>query len=159
MVPCPAVRCCTVACCVLCCTYSFVQPAIIPSIIPSTSTTINAPTRLVRTTFAQSSYCPAVKRSAGRCGTVACGGVLSFEYTADREPTPEWAGWTLTGPSSAEGCFLVAGLFVSGRACASPTLPGMMPFRVAIYTALHPQGHVGSPYSCIRVQRQLALLE
>ena len=34
----------------------------------------------------------------------------------------------------------MAGGFVSGRACASPTLPGNTPFRVAISTA--PDPHV-----------------
>ena len=24
------------------------------------------------------------------------------------EPTPEWVGWTVAGPSPAEGCFLAA---------------------------------------------------
>ena len=57
-----------------------------------------------------------------------------------RGPTPERGWWTAVGPSSAEGCFLMAGDFVSGWAGASPTLPGMMPFRVAISTAPDPQG-------------------
>ena len=34
----------------------------------------------------------------------------------------------------------MAGDFVSGRACAKPTLPRTIPFRVAISTAPDPQG-------------------
>ena len=31
-----------------------------------------------------------------------------------RRPTPQWVGWTVTGPSPPSGCVLVAGSFVSG---------------------------------------------
>ena len=31
-----------------------------------------------------------------------------------RGPTPEWVGWTVTGPSPAEGFFIMARGFVSG---------------------------------------------
>ena len=49
--------------------------------------------------------------------------------------TPEWLGWTVTGPNPAEGRF-----FFSGRACAMVTLPGGMTFRVSIFTAPDPHG-------------------
>ena len=35
-------------------------------------------------------------------------------YDKVRGPTPEWGGWTVTGSSPAEGCFLMAGVFDSG---------------------------------------------
>ena len=41
-------------------------------------------------------------------------------------------GWTVAGPSPAEGRFAMAGGFIRGGAYASPTLPGRMMFRFAI---------------------------
>ena len=65
--------------------------------------------------------------------------IVPYRKIRHRGLTPEWVRWTVTGPSPAEGCFLMAGSFISGWACASPTLPGMMPFRVAFSTAPDPQ--------------------
>ena len=37
--------------------------------------------------------------------------------------TPEWVGWTVAGPSPAEGCVYMAGSLVVGEAAPFPYYP------------------------------------
>ena len=58
-----------------------------------------------------------------------------------RGPTPDWLGWTVTGPSPAEGHLPWPGVVL------------VMTFRVAIFTEPDPQGtQAGSTYTRIRIQ-------
>ena len=56
---------------------------------------------------------------AGRPGALA----VTLEYYNTRGPTPEWVGWTVTGPGPAEGYLPWPGVLLVGELAQVPHYP------------------------------------
>ena len=49
--------------------------------------------------------------------------ITQEKYTKSRGPTPEWVGWTVTGPSPAEGHLPWPGVLLVGELTQVPHYP------------------------------------
>ena len=72
-------------------------------------------------------------------------------------PTPEWAGWTVTGPSSAEGHLPWPGVLLVGELTQVPHYPERLHSGRLSPPKLTLKEQAGSTYTRIRIHRQLAL--
>ena len=75
----------------------------------------------------------------------------------NKKKKPEWVGWTVTGPSPAEGHLPWPGVLFVGELAQVPHYPERRHPEWLSPPKLTLRGQAGSTYTRIRIQRQLAL--